>query len=296
MGEGISFHYCMSIYRIVKIWNVVVIYMIPKVIHYCWFGGSPLPDDVKRYIDSWRKYCPDYEIIEWNEGNFDIDCCAYVKEAYEAKKWAFVTDYVRLYVLYNHGGIYMDTDVEVVKPLDELLRYSALSGYESNTSIPTGTMGACRGNKWIKMLLDDYSDRHFFMSDGSYDKTTNVTVITNLTTQNYGLVLDGKTKIFGDNIIMLPFDYLCAKSYRTGIIMQTENTYTIHHFKGSWMDNEKITTVKKIKDISISYMLFVEKYVYYFLVLRITYEAKGISGVIKLLFTKLRNSWKLKNI
>ena len=96
--------------------------MIPKKIHYCWFGGNPLPEDVKEYIASWRKYCPDYEIIEWNESNFDINCCAYVKEAYEAKKWAFVTDYVRLYALYHHGGIYMDTDVEVVKSLNDLLK------------------------------------------------------------------------------------------------------------------------------------------------------------------------------
>lgn len=214
--------------------------MIPKKIHYCWFGGNPLPEDVKGYIASWRKYCPDYEIIEWNESNFDINCCAYVKEAYGAKKWAFVTDYVRLYALYHHGGIYMDTDVEVVKPLDELLKYSAFSGYESKTSIPTGTMGACRDNEWIKMLLDDYNDRHFVMSDGSYDQTTNVITITDLTIKKYGTFLNGEMQMFGDNIVMLPFDYLCAKSYKTGRIIKTDNTYTIHHFKGSWLsDDEK---------------------------------------------------------
>lgn len=219
--------------------------MIPKKIHYCWFGGNPLPEDVKLYIASWRKYCPDYEIIEWNESNFDINCCAYVKEAYEAKKWAFVTDYVRLYALYHHGGIYMDTDVEVVKSLDELLNYSAFSGYESKITIPTGTMGACRGNEWIKLLLEDYNDRHFVMPDGSYDQTTNVITITDLTVRNYGIVLDGEKKIFGHNMAMLPFDYLCAKSYKTGKIIKTDNTYTIHHFKGSWLSEDE----KKRDDI-----------------------------------------------
>lgn len=86
--------------------------MIPKIIHYCWFGGNPLPEDAKKYIESWRKYCPGYEIKEWNESNFDINCCDYVREAYEAKKWAFVSDYARFYILYQYGGLYFDTDVE----------------------------------------------------------------------------------------------------------------------------------------------------------------------------------------
>ena len=214
--------------------------MIPRKIHYCWFGGKPLPDDVKKYIAGWRKYCPDYEIIEWNEKNFDINCNAYVREAYEAKKWAFVTDYVRLYALYRHGGIYMDTDVEVVKPLDDLLVYDAVSGYESETSIPTGTIAACRDNEWIGMLLRDYDDRHFISQDGKLDMTTNVKVITKLTVEKYGLQLDGNMKRFGNNMILLPFDYLCAKSYSTGKIIQTSDTYTIHHFTGSWLgDDEK---------------------------------------------------------
>ena len=103
--------------------------MIPKIIHYCWFGGKEKPEDVKRYIASWEKYCPDYEIKEWNESNFDIHENDYCREAYEAKKWAFVTDYVRLKALYEEGGFYMDTDVEVVKSLDPLRVYDAVSGY-----------------------------------------------------------------------------------------------------------------------------------------------------------------------
>lgn len=208
--------------------------MIPKIIHYCWFGGNPLPDDVKRYLATWRKYCPDYEIREWNEHNFDWQQNAYCREAYDAKKWAFVTDYVRLKVLYDYGGIYMDTDVEVLQSLDLLLQYSAFSGYESPDAIPTGTMGACAQNEWIGMLLHDYDNRHFRLSDGSFDTTTNVTAITNATVAAYHIQLNGGPTSFGDNMILLPFEALCAKSLETGQICATDQTYTVHHFKASW--------------------------------------------------------------
>ena len=212
--------------------------MIPKIIHYCWFGGKEKPENVKKYIESWKKYCRDYEIIEWNESNFNVSENDYCKEAYEAKKWAFVTDYVRLKVLYEYGGIYMDTDVEVVRPLDSLLKYRAFSGYESKRCIPTGTMCACQGNEWIEVLLNDYASRHFLQEDGSLDLTTNVKVITKLTKQIYQIELDGNMKIFGNNMVLFPFEYLCAKDFETGIVHRTENTYTIHHFSGSWLSQE----------------------------------------------------------
>ena len=110
--------------------------MIPKVIHYCWFGKKPLPPLAVNCIDSWKKFCPDYEIIEWNEKNFDINSNTYVREAYENKKWAFVSDYVQLYALYNYGGIYMDTDVQVLKPLDAFLNDQAFSGFEAYDRVP----------------------------------------------------------------------------------------------------------------------------------------------------------------
>ena len=212
--------------------------MIPKKIHYCWFGGKDKPEDVRKYIASWKKYCPDYEIKEWNESNFDINENEYCREAYEAKKWAFVTDYVRLKALYEEGGFYMDTDVEVVKSLEPLRVFNAVSGYESQTHIPTGTMGSCRDNEWIGMLLHDYDHRHFLRKDGSYDLTTNVISITKLTVEKYNLKLRGQKLIFGGNMILLPFDYLCAKDNQTGKVNKTENTYTIHHFKGSWLSEE----------------------------------------------------------
>lgn len=206
--------------------------MIPKIIHYCWFGGNPLPELAQKCIASWKKYLPEYEIREWNEHNFDINSNAYVREAYEARKFAFVTDYVRLYAIYHHGGIYMDTDVEVLKPLDSLLEYEAVSGFESETQIPTGLMAGREGHPFIKELLDDYAELHFRLSDGSLDMTTNVMRIT-ARCLKYGLKLDNTLQTVR-GFTLLPKDYLCPKSYKDGKIYLTDNSYTIHHFAGSW--------------------------------------------------------------
>lgn len=210
--------------------------MIPKKIHYCWFGGNPLPELAQKCIASWKKYCPDYEIVEWNENNFDLNCCAYVKEAYEAKKWAFITDVARLFALVNEGGIYMDTDVEVLKPLDGLLKYRAVSGFEAVDRIPTGLMACEKGHELFAELLADYDQAHFLKDDGSLDLTTNVTRITN-TCLKYGLVLNN-TEQTVNGFTLLPNDYLCPKDYETKVITITPNTYTIHHFDGSWQSAE----------------------------------------------------------
>lgn len=207
---------------------------IPKVIHYCWFGGSPLPLLVMKCMHSWKTFCPSYEIKEWNEMNFDVNCNQYVREAYENKKWAFVTDYVRLKTLYDYGGIYMDTDVEVIKPLDKFLSLPAFSGYEGDNRIPTGIIGAAKGNKWIGELLKDYNERKFIKQDGSFDMTTNVQLITDKTKILYNIELNN-TKQETPDFFLYPFEWFCAKSLYTGKIIKTNNTYTIHHFSGSWM-------------------------------------------------------------
>ncbi len=206
--------------------------MIPKTIHYIWFGGNPLPEDAKKCIESWKKYCPDYEIIEWNESNFDVEQNDYIKEAYAAKKWAFVSDYARLKVLVEYGGIYMDTDVEVLKPLDGFLSERAFSGFEDVDAIPTGIMACEKGFELFAGLLKDYDTRHFLLPDGSYDITTNVVTITDYCLK-HGLVLNNEKQTV-DGFTLYPKDWFCPKSHLTGKIECTENSHTIHHFAGSW--------------------------------------------------------------
>ena len=210
---------------------------IPKTIHYCWFGGNPLPELALKCIESWKKYCPDYEIIEWNEKNFDLTSNTYVKEAYEAKKWAFITDYVRLYAMVNYGGIYMDTDVEVIKPLDQFLVHEAFSGFEDPKNIPTGIMACEKDFTLFKELLSYYDNRHFIKEDGSYDMTTNVVTITNMCLE-HGLVLNNQLQTVR-GFTLYPNDVFCPKSHETGEINLTENTHTIHHFSGSWISKEE---------------------------------------------------------
>lgn len=208
--------------------------MIPKIIHYCWFGRGKMPELAKKCIDSWKKYLPEYEIKEWNEDNFDLSMFPYALQAYKNRKFAFVTDVVRLYALYNEGGIYMDTDVEVLKPLDRFLNHTAFSGYEDDAHIPTGIMAAEKDSKWAKDNLDYYVDRDFVVN-GHMDMTTNVTVITNQLIDR-GLKCDNTFQVFEDYITIYPKDYFCPKSYKDGKVYLTENTHTIHHFAGSWHD------------------------------------------------------------
>lgn len=206
--------------------------MIPKIIHYCWFGGNPLPELAVVCIESWKKYCPDYEIREWNESNFDIDTNTYTAEAYTVQKWAFITDYVRLYAMVNYGGIYMDTDVEICNNLDQYLDHQAFSGFETDTDIPTGIMACEKGFPLFKQLLDNYKDRHFIRHDGSFDMTTNVYVITKYCL-NKGFIPNNSFQIV-DGFALYPRDYFCPKDQQSGEITITENTHAIHHFSGSW--------------------------------------------------------------
>lgn len=211
-----------------------------KIIHYCWFGNGKLPSLAEKCIESWKEKCPDYKIIEWNERNFDINSNQYVKEAYENKKFAFVSDYVRLYAVYNYGGIYMDTDVEVLRNLDEFLLDDGFSGFERIDAIPTGIMGCKKNNKLFKEFLDYYNDKKFIKDDGSFDMTTNVETITKICLEK-GLLLNNKLQNI-EGVKFYPKEYFCPKDHKTGKINLTSDTYTIHHFAGSW-----IPTHKKIK-------------------------------------------------
>ena len=226
--------------------------MIPKIIHYCWFGRGEKPELAVKCIESWKKCLPDYELKEWNEDNFDITQNQYVREAYENRKFAFVTDYVRLYALYHDGGVYMDTDVH----------HHAFSGFETDGNVPTGMMAAEKGSVWAKELLDQYTDRVFVQPDGSFDMTTNTTVITNYMLEK-GLVLNNKYQDFPGLCTMYPADYFCPKDHRTGKIRCSKNTVCIHHFAGSWLNhtfledlrhNSKMILVKIVGEKPIAFL------------------------------------------
>ena len=210
--------------------------MIPKIIHYCWFGRKPLPNTAVKCIESWKKFLPEYEIKVWNEDTFDVRSCDYVREAYEAKKWAFVTDYVRLYVLVSCGGVYMDTDVEVKKSLDPFLDYRAFSGFQTDTEIPTGIMACEKGFPLFDELLHNYDGRRFKLEDGTFDMHTNVEAITEACLER-GLVLNNTFQVI-DGFALFPKQVFCAKDYKTRELEITEDTVTIHHFAGSWTDSD----------------------------------------------------------
>lgn len=210
--------------------------MIPKKIHYCWFGKGEMPDLALKCIESWHRVMPDYEYKLWNEETFNVNVVPYTKEAYEARKYAFVTDYVRLWALYNEGGIYMDTDVEILKPLDDLLHLSAFTGYEGSKTQPpvTGLMASVHHGEWVKEQLDDYDNAHFVKEDGSFDMTTNTVRISKIMRSN-GFIQDGKQSVYKD-LHVFPTDYFCPRQ-TSGEFLLTENTYCDHHFMGTW--NEK---------------------------------------------------------
>lgn len=206
--------------------------MIPKIIHFCWFGRGEKPELAMRCIKSWKEICPEYQIIEWNEDTFDINSNPYVKEAYEAKKYAFVTDYVRLYALYHQGGIYMDTDVRVLKPLEEFLQHQAFSGFESAEYVPTGIMASEQGNSTIKELLSYYAERHFIKDDGSYDIRTNTSIITEYFLEK-GLVQNNQFQVI-DEFALYPNNYFCPELEKLEDEEYVKDTYAIHFFSGSW--------------------------------------------------------------
>ena len=208
--------------------------MIPKIIHYCWFGRGEKPKFEQKCISSWKKHLPDYMIKEWNEDNFDIEKHPFAKEAYDNKKYAFVADVVRVYALYHEGGIYLDTDVEVLKSFNPFLSHLAFTGFEGDKYITTGIMGCSKGSKWMKDCLEYYKDKHFVKSDGTFDMTTNVRIMTTYMV-GYGLKQNNKFQEISGIVTIYPKDYFCPKSYQTGDFYKTKNTVAIHHFHGSWL-------------------------------------------------------------
>lgn len=223
--------------------------MIPKIIHYCWFGKNPKPALAEKCIKSWKRYCSDYKLIEWNEDNFNISSAPlYVRQAYESKKWAFVTDYVRLKVVYDHGGIYMDTDVEVKKSLDSLLYHSAYFGFEDGIHIATGLgFGAIKGHPILQELMNDYDQIPFLLDNGNFDNEPCPSRNTKIFLQ-HGLQQNDSKQILYNDILILPSIYLCPLSYQTGTRRFSYKTFSIHWFDASWICEEDKAYMKaKIK-------------------------------------------------
>ena len=235
--------------------------MIPKIIHYCWFGRGQMPKLALECIASWKKYLPEYELKLWNEDTFELDMFPYVREAYDNRKFAFVTDVVRMYALYNYGGVYMDTDVEILKPLDKYLCHPAFSGFECRDRIPTGLIASEKHGTWAKAMLDNYEGRHFIMEDGSFDLSTNVSTITNYMLKR-GLVLNNEYQDLVD-FVLYPSDYFCPCDWETKRLTITNNTVCIHHFAGSWIPKKSnIQMFKEWISKNIPFAFRILKYIY----------------------------------
>ena len=249
--------------------------MIPKIIHYCWFGGNPLPEEAKKCIASWKKYFPFYEIKEWNESNYDLNVCNYVREAYEKKKWAFVSDYARFDILYKYGGLYFDTDVEVIRPMDDIIAQGGFMGLENGdletlveasleiikdgsrqitsgigASVAPGLgIAVAPGLRLYKDILEGYHKRHFVNEDGYMDTYTVCDFVTGYLLRNGITIKEGIA--YSSGIKIYPKDYFCPKDAQTGYLNITDNTRSIHHYSATWVTPLQ----QKIYDIERKYMI-----------------------------------------
>ena len=206
---------------------------IEKIIHYCWFGPNATPDMEQQCIASWKQILPEYQIMFWNEQNFDINSVDYIREAYNNKKYAFVSDYVRMYALYHFGGIYFDTDVEVLKPLDDFLNDAAFIGFENRTMVGTGIIGAEKNSVLFQRMLDYYNAHHFIDENGNIDTTTNVQIISKLL-REYGFEPKNSEQQLAC-IHIYERDIFCPKKMEDGTFAVTNRSVTIHRFAGSWL-------------------------------------------------------------
>lgn len=229
--------------------------MIPKIIHYCWFGRNPLSELAQKCIASWKKYLPDCEIKEWNEDNFDVNIIPYTAEAYAQKKYAFVSDYARFWILHKYGGIYFDTDVEVIRPIDDIIARGNFMGFEtdsnymnSGASVNPGLgLGVSPGLDLVKKMLDNYERRHFVCEANVRNQITVVDICTKVLMESGLQNVVGIQKV-EDECYIYPSEYFCPVNVTTGRIHVEKNTRTIHHFAGTWMD-KKFSIKNSIKRI-----------------------------------------------
>lgn len=240
--------------------------MIPKVIHYCWFGRNPLPSMAIKCIESWKKYFPDYKIIEWNENNFDININSYTKEAYQEKKYAFVSDYARLWIIYNYGGVYFDTDVEVINPMNDIIEKGPFMGCETSIHSRLGLLvnpglgcAAPKDDPFFKKLLDSYRNQHFYKEypETIVDRTTTLLKKNGLRTVNEIQLVD--------SIYVYPSDYFCPIDYYTHKKNFTHNTRTIHHFAETWLsypEKMKMRLIRLLGERNSKILLAIKKKIF----------------------------------
>ncbi len=246
--------------------------LIPKIIHFVWLGEGKYTELTEKCIESWKVKLPGYQFIKWDDSNIDISDCTYAQEAYRAKKYAFVSDYVRLKVLYEYGGIYFDTDVEVLKTFDDLLDNEAFAGFENNYALETCVIGSRKGNPVIAEFLEYYKKRTFIRSGGEMDLTPNPIPFTQICIR-HGLKSNGEVQIL-DNIKVYSKEYFSPYSRAEEKISISENTYSIHYFNGSWMSEKKKTAILKRKQIIEKYGK-VAGYVFY------SYHVARYEGVLQ---------------
>ena len=222
---------------------------IPKIIHYCWFGKNEMPKKTKKLIEQWKKELDDYEFIEWNEEKFNVESSnEFVKKAYSLKKWAFVADFVRLYALKNYGGIYLDTDVQILKKFDDLLNEHLFLSYESDITVCTAVIGAEKENKVVCDFLYTYENK--IVSDDSIDMTPNSELLFQHLNK-YDEKVMNLNEIKNELFHIYPFEYFCAKDIHNYKIKKTNNTYTIHHLDATWYSPKK-KILRKCKSVVMS--------------------------------------------
>lgn len=219
--------------------------MVPKIIHFVWLGESEYPEMVSHCINSWEKYCPDYRIMKWDENNFPVDRYEFVKEAYEAKKYAYASDLIRLWALYNYGGVYCDTDLELLSSLDDYLVHDGFIGFQQpDLYLQTALMGFAKGAKVVGDLLGEYQHKKFMRDDGTYDLSPNTWAVTHYF-ERIGLKRDNTKQII-NNVDIYPSEYFCPIDWEFGEKHFTERTVAVHHFDGSWTGKSKTKMLSKI--------------------------------------------------
>lgn len=241
--------------------------MIPKIVHYCWLSNDPMPEESIRYIDSWRQLLPDYRFILWNRDNFDIDSVPWVKESFDNKKYAFAADYIRLFAIYNYGGFYLDSDIELKKSFNDLLDNKIVIGYESpkKNGLEAGCFGAEPKNQFIGNCLSYYENRHFINNEGAFDTKPLPSIMNSLVTPEI------KRDVFS-------YDFFTAKNQDTGIIEKSSNTYTIHHFAGSWLNDFEKAVQHATTQVHSKYRSQITgKIILLFLIVRFRFKYEGFS-------------------